>query len=132
MPRCLRRKEFWWFVLVTFVVHQSLKPLWSIQLRNRMLQKNLKSILQQLVRKFRRSSIHFDNFQTIFIGDWHVGRAPDKRALHTMKTHNLEYSNKARQITKSDFKNFDYIFGMGKYKFFSFFHRNHILGIFHK
>lgn len=29
-----------------------------------------------------------------------------------MKAHNLSYSNKARQIETSDFKKFDYIFGM--------------------
>lgn len=29
-----------------------------------------------------------------------------------MKKHNLAYNNKARQITKADFKKFDYIFGM--------------------
>lgn len=29
-----------------------------------------------------------------------------------MKKHNLEYSNKARQIKSQDFKKFDYIFGM--------------------
>lgn len=46
------------------------------------------------------------------IGGWHVGKSPDRRALETMKKHNLEYSNKARQLKKDDFKKFDYIFGM--------------------
>lgn len=46
------------------------------------------------------------------IGSWHVGRNPDSRALATMKKHNLEYNNKARQIKTPDFKKYDYIFGM--------------------
>lgn len=46
------------------------------------------------------------------IGSWHVGKSADRRALETMKKHNLEYSNKARQLKKDDFKKFDYIFGM--------------------
>lgn len=41
-----------------------------------------------------------------------MGKSPDRRALETMKKHNLEYSNKARQLKKDDFKKFDYIFGM--------------------
>lgn len=46
------------------------------------------------------------------IGSWHVGKKPDRRALETMKNHNLAYDNKARQLKKEDFKKFDYIFGM--------------------
>ncbi|XP_031634633.1 low molecular weight phosphotyrosine protein phosphatase 1-like [Contarinia nasturtii] len=46
------------------------------------------------------------------IGSWHVGKDPDRRALATMKKHNLAYNNKARQIQKDDFKHYDYIFGM--------------------
>lgn len=48
------------------------------------------------------------------IGGWHVGKSPDHRALKTMSNHGLPYSNKARQITKRDFEEFDYIFGMDK------------------
>ncbi|XP_070507025.1 low molecular weight phosphotyrosine protein phosphatase 1-like [Chironomus tepperi] len=46
------------------------------------------------------------------IGSWHIGKKPERRALETMKKHNLEYDNKARQITTEDFRKFDYIFGM--------------------
>lgn len=46
------------------------------------------------------------------IGSWHVGRNPEKRAIATMKKHNLAYNNKARQIKSDDFKKYDYIFGM--------------------
>lgn len=47
-----------------------------------------------------------------FLGSWHIGKSPDRRALETMKKHDLAYSNKARQIKSQDFKKFDYIFGM--------------------
>jgi low molecular weight phosphotyrosine protein phosphatase len=50
------------------------------------------------------------------IGPWHVGKSPDRRALETMRKHDLEYTNKARKITKEDFRKFRYIFGMGKIK----------------
>lgn len=46
------------------------------------------------------------------IGGWHVGNSPDHRALSTMKKHGIKYTNRARQITKQDFNDFDYIFGM--------------------
>lgn len=46
------------------------------------------------------------------IGPWHVGKKPDRRALETMKKHNLEYHNKARRLTTQDFKKYNYIFGM--------------------
>lgn len=46
------------------------------------------------------------------VGSWHIGKHPDRRAVETMKKHNLEYSNKARQLKAQDFKKFDYIFGM--------------------
>uniref|UniRef100_A0A336KGL4 Low molecular weight phosphotyrosine protein phosphatase n=1 Tax=Culicoides sonorensis TaxID=179676 RepID=A0A336KGL4_CULSO len=46
------------------------------------------------------------------IGAWHIGKKPDHRAISTMEKHNLPYNNRARQITKEDFKKFDFIFGM--------------------
>ncbi|XP_069961831.1 low molecular weight phosphotyrosine protein phosphatase 1 isoform X2 [Bactrocera oleae] len=46
------------------------------------------------------------------LGSWHVGNPPDHRALKIMQNHNINYKNKARQIKKDDFLQFDYIFGM--------------------
>ncbi|GBP40159.1 Low molecular weight phosphotyrosine protein phosphatase [Eumeta japonica] len=46
------------------------------------------------------------------IGGWHVGYPPDDRALQTMKKHQVNYNNTARQIVSEDFMTFDYIFGM--------------------
>ncbi|XP_058813373.1 low molecular weight phosphotyrosine protein phosphatase 1-like [Topomyia yanbarensis] len=48
------------------------------------------------------------------IGGWHVGKNPDHRALSTMEKHNLPYDNRARQIKKTDFEHYHYIFGMDK------------------
>lgn len=46
------------------------------------------------------------------IGSWHVGLGPDRRAVNVMKRHNIPMDHKARQLTKEDFNQFDYIFGM--------------------
>ncbi|XP_043208805.1 low molecular weight phosphotyrosine protein phosphatase-like [Amphibalanus amphitrite] len=46
------------------------------------------------------------------LGDWHVGRAPDRRAQATMKKHNVPMNCKARVVRTSDFREFDYVFGM--------------------
>ncbi|XP_030370527.1 low molecular weight phosphotyrosine protein phosphatase 1 [Scaptodrosophila lebanonensis] len=46
------------------------------------------------------------------IGSWHVGNRADPRALSTLKQHGLESKHIVRQITKKDFNDFDYIFGM--------------------
>ncbi|EDV90683.1 low molecular weight phosphotyrosine protein phosphatase 1 [Drosophila grimshawi] len=46
------------------------------------------------------------------IGPWHVGKRADPRALSTLKNHDLKNTHIVRQITKQDFNEFDYIFGM--------------------
>lgn len=33
------------------------------------------------------------------LGGWHVGNRPDSRALSTLKKHNIEYHNTARQVS---------------------------------
>lgn len=44
---------------------------------------------------------------------YHIGRAPDPRAIAIAKKHNLDISNlKARQFIVNDFKRFDYIYAM--------------------
>lgn len=46
-------------------------------------------------------------------GDWHVGGAPDKRAQATALQRGYDISQlKARQVTTSDYHEFDYILGM--------------------
>lgn len=46
-------------------------------------------------------------------GSWHVGEAPDKRAIDCMKKNGIAISSlRARQFQNSDFEQFDYIFTM--------------------
>jgi protein-tyrosine phosphatase len=43
-------------------------------------------------------------------GDWHIGRAPDRRAQATAKAHGVDISTlSARQIDPEDFQRFDLI-----------------------
>ncbi|XP_029154804.1 low molecular weight phosphotyrosine protein phosphatase-like [Nylanderia fulva] len=45
--------------------------------------------------------------------NYHTGKVPDHRALATLKDNGItNYSHRARQITKEDFNQFDWIFGM--------------------
>jgi len=45
--------------------------------------------------------------------NYHVGTAPDKRSVVTAKKFGVDISQqKCRQISKSDFENFDYIYVM--------------------
>ncbi|XP_048353794.1 low molecular weight phosphotyrosine protein phosphatase isoform X2 [Sphaerodactylus townsendi] len=46
------------------------------------------------------------------VSDWNVGRSPDARALSCLRNHGIEAAHKARQITKDDFRTFDYILCM--------------------
>lgn len=43
---------------------------------------------------------------------FHVGNSPDWRSISTLKKHNIEVNHKARQITKLDIANSDYILTM--------------------
>jgi protein-tyrosine phosphatase len=47
------------------------------------------------------------------IGSWHVGKAPDKRAMNTAKQRGIDISAlRARQLAPDDFDRFDYILAM--------------------
>lgn len=35
------------------------------------------------------------------IGPWHAGKKPDQRAQKVMQNYNLEYNNKARQVSNN-------------------------------
>ena len=43
---------------------------------------------------------------------YEIGSLPDPRARKVMKEHGLNSQHRARQITKEDYSNFEYIFGM--------------------
>jgi protein-tyrosine phosphatase len=45
-------------------------------------------------------------------GAWHVGEAPDRRMRRVAASHGLKYSGQARQFTRGDFENFDWIIAM--------------------
>ncbi|VIO87110.1 Uncharacterized protein BM_BM7198 [Brugia malayi] len=47
------------------------------------------------------------------VASFHIGKSPDKRAMATLARHGIkDYEHKVRQVTDSDFRDFDYIFGM--------------------
>jgi protein-tyrosine phosphatase len=51
-------------------------------------------------------------------GDWHAGQCPDSRSILAAKNRGVDISmQKARQIRKSDFKDFDHIFVMDSSNF---------------
>ncbi|XP_030201293.1 low molecular weight phosphotyrosine protein phosphatase isoform X2 [Gadus morhua] len=44
--------------------------------------------------------------------DWNTGSSPDSRGLACLRSHGIETSHRARQVTKEDFMNFEYILCM--------------------
>ncbi|XP_029281607.1 low molecular weight phosphotyrosine protein phosphatase isoform X1 [Cottoperca gobio] len=44
--------------------------------------------------------------------DWNIGSSPDARGLACLRMHGIESRHSARQVTKEDFKSFDYILCM--------------------
>ncbi|XP_019109672.2 low molecular weight phosphotyrosine protein phosphatase isoform X2 [Larimichthys crocea] len=44
--------------------------------------------------------------------DWNTGSEPDTRGLACLRKHDIETSHRARQVTKEDFMNFEYILCM--------------------
>ncbi|XP_057318389.1 low molecular weight phosphotyrosine protein phosphatase-like [Microplitis mediator] len=48
--------------------------------------------------------------------DYHLGQTPDERALVTLRGKGIiNYSHKAKLITKEDFNSYDWIFGMDEF-----------------
>ncbi|CAG8487662.1 7754_t:CDS:2 [Ambispora gerdemannii] len=56
-----------------------------------------------------KSKSHFFRIDSAGTGEWHVGAPPDPRSVKTCKKHNVPVNTFARQITKGDFHEFDYI-----------------------
>lgn len=57
-----------------------------------------------------REEIRVDSAGT---GDWHIGHPPDPRAIASALNRGIDISDlKARQVTASDFTDFDYIMAM--------------------
>lgn len=59
-----------------------------------------------------KAILHEWEVDSAALGSWHVGGRPDRRASKILRNHGVDYSHIVRQITKDDFKNFDFIFGM--------------------
>lgn len=62
-----------------------------------------------------QSKLPADKFQvdSAGTGNWHAGQQPDERSVATAKNRGLDIScQKARQIKKSDFTDFDHIYVM--------------------
>lgn len=45
-------------------------------------------------------------------GNYHIGEQPDPRALEVAEKNSLNMEHRARQLSKTDFKEFDYIIAM--------------------
>ncbi|XP_017873333.1 PREDICTED: low molecular weight phosphotyrosine protein phosphatase 1 [Drosophila arizonae] len=67
------------------------------------------TVMAETLAKAKLDSVVVDSAAT---GSWHVGNRADPRALSTLQKHGLESKHIVRQITKQDFNEFDYIFGM--------------------
>lgn len=66
-------------------------------------------ILRHLAQQ-KNIAIQIDSAGT---GSWHVGEAPDKRAIACLKKKGIDISTlRARQFQTNDFHTFDYIFTM--------------------
>ncbi|ALC46797.1 primo-1 [Drosophila busckii] len=66
-------------------------------------------VMADTLTKANRTDVLVDSAA---LGGWHVGNRADPRALSTLEKHGLKSTHIVRQITKKDFQDFDYIFGM--------------------
>lgn len=70
-----------------------------------------------LAEGIMRSKLPSDRFtvDSAGTGGWHAGQCPDKRSISTAKNRGLDIiTQKARQLKKSDFDDFDYIYVMDR------------------
>lgn len=62
------------------------------------------------VIKERNLDIHIDSAGT---GDWHIGESPCAHSIKVAQMHHIDISmQRARQVSKEDFDNFDLIIGL--------------------
>ena len=63
-----------------------------------------------LKSKIDSNNVYVDSAGT---GHWHIGKKPDPRSIEVAKKHQLDITDqRARQFSKQDFDDFDYIFVM--------------------
>ena len=61
----------------------------------------------------RRGLKHQFEIDSCGVGDWHIGRAPDNRAIMAARRHDIDLSGlRARQIVPEDLQNFDRVLVM--------------------
>ncbi len=67
-------------------------------------------VFQKIIREKNLSgTLECDSCGT---GNWHVGQLPDSRMRTAGTRRNYDFSHRARQLSKNDFKNFDLIIAM--------------------
>lgn len=64
---------------------------------------------KKIKEKGLTSEIHVDSCGT---SQYHIGESPDKRTLQNAADNGLKIEHKARQFSKKDFRDFDYIVAM--------------------
>ena len=68
-------------------------------------------IFRDLVRQ--KSLTQYIEIDSAGTGDWHIGHAPDKRAIEHAKQRGFDISDlRARQVSTADFFEYDYIIAM--------------------
>ena len=67
-----------------------------------------------LQHKANEAGLHFD-FDSAATSGWHIGEKPDRRAIKTAALNGIDISyQRARQVQRSDFKDFDMIVAMDR------------------
>lgn len=70
------------------------------------------AVMQQLVRDAElEERIHVDS---VGVGDWHIGQSPHRGTQEILRRHNIPYAGFARQITRDDVKQADYLIAMDR------------------
>ncbi|KAH9384047.1 hypothetical protein HPB48_026029 [Haemaphysalis longicornis] len=69
-------------------------------------------IAEAVFRHVARERGVLDQVDSAATGEWHVGKKPDERAIQCMRDHCVEMDHRARLVRSSDFRHFQYIFGM--------------------
>jgi protein-tyrosine phosphatase len=70
------------------------------------------AVFQDMVNKARLSSkIAVDSAAT---GSWHIGEKAHPRTLAVLQRHNIPYNGRARQFTRADLDEFDYVLAMDR------------------
>ncbi len=74
-----------------------------------------RSPLAEGIMKHRIKALNLDDqieVDSCGTSKYHIGEQPDKRTVANAKSNGLALNHQARQFTKADFRNFDYILAM--------------------